>query len=301
VNTTNSFQISKKISKTALSRNLWGYFFLAPRLIIFSVFLIYPIIRGLLLSFMEYKVKGSRWVGLDNFIAIMKDDLFITALKNTTYYTIGVVPAGILLALFFSAIIFPLAPRMQTFFKSAFYLPGVISGVVVALTWSWIMDPDTGLLNYILSLVNLGPYQWLSHAKTSMFSLILINLLSGQGVSIIIILANMAAIPLSLYESAKIDGANEWRLFRHITVPLLKPTILYLVIMGIISSYQVFESIYVLTRGGPMNSTTTIAYLIFQEGLGSFEFGRASAIATVLLVIIFILSILQFRIFKEEK
>ena len=250
---------------------------------------------------MEYNVEGSKWIGLQNFINIFKDDLFLISLKNTTFYTIGVVPVGIILALFFSALIFPLSARPQTFFKSAFYLPGVISGVVVALTWSWIMDPEVGLLNYLLSLVHLGPYQWLSHPDTALLSLILINLFSGQGGSIVIILANMTSIPLSLYESAKIDGSNEWHLFRYITVPLLKPTILYLVVMGIISSYQVFDSIYVLTKGGPMNSTTTIAYLIYQEGLGSFEFGKASAIATILLVIIFTLSVIQFRIFKEEK
>ena len=300
---TNTISVRKSsfFKRANVKKNLWGYFFLAPEIIIFSIFLIYPILRGLLLSFMEFKVGGSKWIGLQNFVSVIKDDLVLTSFLNTTIYTIGIVPGGIIIALILSALIFPLSARAQTFFKAAYYLPGVVSGVVVALTWSWIFDPESGLLNYLLSFIGLGPYLWLSHPDTAMLSLILMALLGGQGGSIVIILANMSTIPISLYESAKMDGGNEWHLFRHITIPLLKPTILYLLVMGIIGSYQVFESIYVLTKGGPMNSTTTIAYLIYSEGLGSFEFGRASAIATMLFVVILALSLIQFRAFREDK
>ncbi|GIP34972.1 carbohydrate ABC transporter permease [Paenibacillus sp. J2TS4] len=300
---TNNLNITNKKNgiDRKLKKNLWGYFFVLPEMVIFLIFVIIPILRGLSFSFLNYNVSGSTWVGLQNFADVFKDDIFWIALKNTSIYTVLVVPGGVGVALMLSWLIFPLSPKLQAFFKAAYYLPGVISGVVVALVWKWIMDPETGLLNYALSFIGLGPYPWLSHPDTALYSLVLIAIMGGQGAAVIIITANMGAIPASLYEAARIDGSSAWHQFRHITLPLLRPTLLYLFVVGMIGSYQVFESVYVLTGGGPYYSTTTIAYLIYSSAFDFFEFGKASAAATVLFVTIFILSLIQFYVFREDK
>lgn len=294
-------RIKRHYRNRKLQSQLWGYFFLLPEMIVILLFALYPILQGLSLSFFEYNVAGSTWVGAQNFIAMWKDDVFWIALRNTTLYTILTVPGGLVVALILSWIIFPLSPRTQSFFKAAYYLPSVLAGVVLALVWKWILDPDFGLINYLLSFIHLGPYPWLSHPDTALVSLALMSILGGQGASIIIILANMGAIPESLYESARIDGGNPWHLFRFITIPMLKPTILYLLVIGVISSYQVFDTIYIMTSGGPYYATTTIAYLIYSSAFDQFEFGKASAMATVLFIIIFILSMIQFYFFREDK
>lgn len=294
-------KINALSKKNVFKDTIWGYGFLLPEIIIFSLFLIYPVLKGFSLSFVDYNLKGSTWVGLANFYEVFKNELFWISVRNTTVYTFFVVSGGLAIALVLSTLIFPLSQKSQTFFKAAFYLPGVISGVVIAMSWAWIFDPHSGLLNYILSFISLGPYQWLSHPQTALFSLILMSWMGGQGPSIVILLANMCTIPKTYYEAARIDGANAWQLFWHVTIPLLRPIILYLVVMNTITSYQVFESIYIMTGGGPMHSTTTLAYLIYSSAFNFFEFDKASTIATMLFIIVVILSIFNFRVFRDNK
>lgn len=281
-------------------RDLVGYLFLLPELLVFSIFFIYPIIRGILLSFVEFHVSQSVFVGLENYYSIFRDSLFYKAFWNTTAYTLMILPTGVIIALIISSILFPLSSKLQSFFKAAYYLPGVLSGVVVAITWKWIMDPSNGILNGLLETIGLEGMTWLTHPSTALPSLALISIMGGQGQSIIVLLANMGSIAPSIYESAKIDGAGAVDTFFRITIPLLKPTILYLLVTGLISSYVVFENIYLITGGGPAHSTTTIAYMIYQEAFSFFDFGRASAISTVLFIFIMTMSLLQFRILGEK-
>lgn len=282
-------------------RNMVGYLFLLPELIIFSVFLIYPIIRNIILSFYEYNVQQSVFVGWDNYISIFHDELFAKAFLNTALYALMTVPTGIFLALVVASLLNPLSPKWQSFFKASYYLPGVLSGVVVAITWKWIMDPNNGILNSILEHFGIFGIKWLSHPKTSLLSLAIIALMSGQGQSIVVLLANMGSISPSVYESAKIDGAGPAATFFKITIPLLKPTILYLTVTNLISSFVIFENIYLITGGGPASSTTTIAYLVYQEAFSFFDFGRSSAMSTVLFVVIMLITLLQFRLMGEKK
>ena len=278
-----------------------GYVFLLPELIIFGIFVIIPVVRGLYLSFFEFSVFSSKFIGMRNFADTLTDKLFWKALSNTTAYTLMVVPGGLAVAVILSALIFRLPLKSQTFYKASFYLPGVISGVVVALTWAWLLDKDTGLMNYIFSQIGIERFPFLSHYKTALPTLAGITIIGGQGGSIVVLLANMSAISTDLYESASIDGANAVQQFRYVTVPMLKPTILYLLLMGTIGSYQVFDSIYVLTKGGPANSTMTVSYLIYSSAFNYFEFGKASAIATLLFLIIMTLSMIQFFGFRRKE
>ena len=281
-------------------RNLSGYVMLLPEILVFGVFLVYPLIRGMLNSFYSFKGPTPVWTGLANFTSVFHDDLFWIALKNTSVYTVLVVPGGILVALVTSWLIYPLGDRAQTFYKGAFYLPGVVSGVVVGLSWKWIFEPTSGLFNYILSLVHLGPVPWLTSPNTALYSLVLMVIMGGQGASIVIILANMMAISQSIFESARLDGCNSFQLLVRIMIPLLRPVILYLTVLGVIGSYQVFDSIFVMTSGGPYRSTTTLSYLIYQSAFQFFEFGKASAMAALLFLIVFGLSVIQFRFFRED-
>lgn len=278
-----------------------GYLFLLPELVIFTIFFIYPILRGVVLSFYDFGVNHSEFVAFRNYLSVFKDKLFYQAFWNTTVYTVLTLVPGLLIALILAALLFPLSGRLQSFFKAAYYLPGVLSGAVVAITWKWIMDPNNGVLNGILESIGLEPCPWLTHPDTAMVSLALIALLGGQGQSIIVLLANMGSIDPTIYESAKLDGSSPATTFFRITVPLLRPTILYLSVTGLIRSYVVFENIYLITNGGPAFSTTTVAYLIYSEAFGYFDFGRASAISTILFVFIMVMSFLQFKFLGKEK
>lgn len=281
--------------------DLIGYCFLLPEILVFSIFFIYPIVRGMILSFFEFGVNQSTFVGWENYISIFGDKHFYQAFWNTTLYTLMTLPTGLLLALVLAALLYPMSAHIQSFFKAAYYLPGVLSGAVVAITWKWLMDPNNGILNGLLTEIGAQPQTWLSHPHTALLSLALIAIMSGQGQSIIVLLANMGSISPTLYESARMDGAGGVRIFFRITLPLLKPTILYLLVTGLISSYVVFENIYLITGGGPAFSTTTIAYMIYNEAFGFFEFGRASAISSVLFIFIMLMTLLQFKLLGEEK
>ena len=281
-------------------KNLTPYLFLLPALTIFTVVTLIPVVRGVYLAFMRYSICGSSFIGLCNFKEIFADPIFWKSLYNAACYTIVVVPVGIIIALFMAFMIFPLPNNSQSFYKAAFYLPGIASSVVLSLVWSWLYEPNFGLLNYLFSLVGIEPLMWLNDPRTALPSLMLMALLGGQGGSIILYLAAMGGIPEDIYEAARIDGANRWQQFIKITFPLLKPTTLYLAIMGIIGALQVFNEIYMMTFGGPNNSTITISYYIYRNGFEHFNFGVASAAAVTLFSIIISLSVLQFKFFNSD-
>jgi multiple sugar transport system permease protein len=276
-------------------REKWAYLFLALPLAHFALFRFWPIARAFELSLVRFRVFDSEWVGLDNYRTIAGDPVFWTAVKNTLVYTLGVVPAGIVIALGLAALIVALPSlRAQTLFKGAYYLPGVASAAVLALVWSWLFHPAFGLLNYLLWLVGVEPVRWLANPTTAMPSLILMALAGGQGASIIMLTAAMGSIPPTLYESARLDGATALREFWHITVPLIRPTLIYLIIINTINSFQIFTNIYIMTRGGPGYVTTTIVYTIFQRGFERLDFGVASAQAVVLFLMTVILAFVQY-------
>ena len=278
----------------------WAYFFVAPAMIHFAVFNVYPILSTVYLSFVRFNLQGNTWVGLQNYQVAMNDPIFWKSLANTALYTMVVVPVGVGIALFLSSLIFPLKPSAQNVFKGAFYLPHVVSAVVVSMIWLWMFDSAHGLLNYLLSVMHLQPVSWLGESRTAMPSLMFMAVAGGGGAAIILYLAAMGGIPESLYEAARIDGANRWTEFWKITLPLLKPTTLYLVVMGTIGSFQVFTSIYMMTRGGPNFATATIVYRIYQTAFEFLKLGRASAMALVLALIIIAISAIQFKLLGTE-
>ncbi|MCC7353860.1 MAG: sugar ABC transporter permease [Anaerolineae bacterium] len=282
--------------------NKWGYIFIAPLLLDFLIFTAYMVIRAVTMSFQEIALGSTTWVGLTHFIKIVKNDLFWNAMKNTVVYTIGVVPGGILVALILSELIFRRSERAQVFFKSAYYLPGVVSSVVLAIVWTWIFQPFYGLLNYVIGLFGAAPNNWLGNPDTAMISLIAMSIVGGTGGSVVLLTAAMGGIPTDLYDAAKIDGASEWVRFWRITTPLLRPTLLYLFVVGFIGNFQVFDQIYVMTQGGPgfPGATETVGYLIYSTAFTSLQLGPAAAQSMLLFLFILAFSFFQFRIFASE-
>lgn len=278
----------------------WAYFFILPSFLLYGIFFLFPVVWSLVLSFLDYGWWGTTFVGLENYQDIFADRIFWLSLRNTLYYTAGVVPLWLAKAIIISALIFPFRKPLQTFFKAAFYMPHVTSAVIISMIWLWIYNPPFGLLNYITSLLGFEQVAWLGNTATAMPAIILMTVVMGGGSSIVLISAAMNGIPTYLYEAAELDGATAFRMFWTITIPLLRPTILYLLVMGTISSFQVFTNIYLMTQGGPQFSTTTIVYQIYEEAFSFYRFGHASAMAMVLFVITFIFAVVWFKWLGQE-
>ena len=275
-------------------RHKEAYLLLALPMLFIVFFRVLTTIEAVRISFLRYGPDASPFVGLSNYRAVVKDKVFWRAMLNTVYYTLGVVPVGIAISLGLSQFIFALGRRAQTAYKATFYLPSVVSGVVLSLVWLWIFDPVYGLLNWLFTELGLPPLLWLRGTDTAMPSLILMALLTGQGPSVVLLTAAMGAVPETLYESARVEGANTWQQFRYITVPLLRPTILYLLIMGTIGAFQVFRAVYVMTGGGPYHATETMVRLLYEHAYVRVDFGRASSIGVILSLILAAVSAAQY-------
>lgn len=290
----------KSLIPRSLKASAWGYFFILPSLAMFIIFSLYPMFDSVRLSFQEYTLKGRNWVGLENYRTLWEDPNFLRILKNTLLYAIGIVPIGILISLTLATLIYRLPTPTQIFFKSAFYLPVVTSGVVLSLVWLYLYDPAFGLLNYLLGKIGIGPVLWLSDPRYSLISILIMFHASHWGGSIILLTASMGGIPKDLYEAARLDGASYIRQTTSITIPLLKPAIAFVAITGTITSLQIFVEIWLMTRGGPNYATTNLVFSIYEQGFIRFDFGVASAVAVILLCITIAIAVAQFRLLRSN-
>ena len=278
----------------------WGYFFIFPSLLAFLIFSLYPMLDSIILSFQRLKLTGREWVGIENYLRLLDEPAFFKILTNTFLYALLIVPFGVLLSLTMATLIFRLPAAAQTFSKSAFYLPVVTSGVVLSVIWLYLYDPAFGLLNYLLGMIGIEPVLWLADPTFSLLSIVIMYHASHWGGSIILLTASMGGIPRELYEAAAIEGASIFRQVISITVPLLKPALTYVSILGTIASLQIFTEIFVMTRGGPSYATTNLVFSIYEYGFIRFDFGRASAVAIILLVVTVGLAIAQFRVMRTN-
>jgi multiple sugar transport system permease protein len=281
-------------------RNKWSYFFIAPSMILFSIFIFYPVIQAFLFAFQKVDLRGSSWVGLKNFTDLASSKLFWASMRHTVVYAFFVVVAWIISSLAVAALIQPLANRAQSLFRGAFYLPNVISIIVISLVWIWIYHPEFGFLNYLLGLFGLGPVLWLQNPDIALWAIVLSTVLIVPGTGVVLYSAAISAIPPELYEAAEVEGASAFKKWVSITIPLLKPTTLYLMVIYTIAGFQIFERVYIMTGGGPINSTMTIVQLIYQTAFSDFNYGRASAEALILFAIIALASFIQFKFLSTD-
>ena len=269
--------------------------FLLPALLGTLIFIIIPVLCSFGLSFAKWDLLNPiTFVGLENYKNLFNDKVFYQTLVNTIVFAISTSVFGVIIPLILASVLNSKI-RGSEFFKTAYFLPFITPMIVIGIVWGWIFDPNIGLLNKLLHL----HINWLYDVKFAMPALIAVSVWKLIGYNMIIFLSTLSSISQSLFEAAKIDGANSLQTFRHVTVPMLSPTIFFVVIITTISSFQVFDLIYLMTQGGPFNSTNVLVYSIYQNAFEYFNVGKASAIAYVLFAIILILTLLQWKFRKK--
>lgn len=278
-----------------------AYLFIAPVLLYVAVTSFVPMGMSLYLSFTDYTMlQPPRWTGLYNYRVLLgQGGQMWIALRNTFQYALEVLPINIICSLGL-AVLVNRRLRGITLFRTAYYLPVVTSMVAVSMIWMWIYDYDSGLLNNLLGALGIDQVRWLTSPKMALHSLAIMRVWKGIGWNMVIYLAGLQGIPRHLYEAAMIDGAGPWRQFTSITWPMLRPVTYYVLTMGLISTFQTFTEVYAMTRGGPLDSTTTVGYLIYKLAFDYMEMGKASALAFMLFIIIFTLSLINVKFFSSR-
>ncbi|MGI8483897.1 MAG: carbohydrate ABC transporter permease [Thermomicrobiales bacterium] len=272
-----------------------GYLFIAPWLIGFVVFVAGPMIGSLALSFMSWDLfNPPEWIGFGNYRHLAEDPLVLTSLKNTAFYTFLSVPINLIVALM-AAMLLNTRVKGLPLFRTAFYLPSVMPVVANAVLWFWVLNPEVGIANALLRSVGLPESQWLFGVASAKPTFILMGLW-GVGNTMIIFLAGLQGIPASLYDAALIDGANAWQRFRAVTIPLLSPVILFNMVIGVIGSFQIFTSAYLLTNGGPNNATLFSVLYLFRLGFEQFQMGYAAAFAWLIFAVILVFTVAQLKL-----
>lgn len=268
----------------------------APALLHIVVFLVLPTAMVVGLSFTDYSFTGAyQWIGAANYQELWADQHFRTALVNTLLYTIVTVPFAMALALLI-ALGVNIPMRGQAFLRVAFYLPQVTATVAIATVWLWIYQPDVGLANSALSLFGFGPVPWLTSTDTALPALILVGVWHGLGAKMVVYLAALQSVNRELIEAAQLDGAGRWQVFRHVTWPALAPAQFFVLVTSVIASFQVFELVYVMTKGGPADSTTVLTYDVYKNAFAGLRLGYASAESVVLVILIALITVIGLKL-----
>jgi len=286
----------------ALRRHGWSYLFVLPTFSLFVVFTLLPVAQGLVLALQDARVTGGSFIGLANFVTLAEDPVVRQAVGNTVLYATVVVAAQVTLALVIASLIQPLGVKSRVFYRALFYLPLVNSAILVAMVWRWIFNPNPfGLANAALGTIGLGPFLWIGSSDQALLAVILSAVLTIPGGGVVLYSAAMGSLPRELYEAADLEGASPFAKWRHITVPLLRPTTLYLVVVYTILAFQVFERVYIMTNGGgPNNATITIVQLIYSTAFQFGRYGLASAMAVVLFLMAMAVAVAQFRSLRSD-
>ncbi len=271
------------------------YLFISPWLIGLAVFLVYPLLSSLYYSFTRYEIGGRPfWIGLENYMRMFADPQYLRAIRTTFIFALVSVPGISVVALGLALI---LAQKLKAInvFRSIYFMPSVMPMVAISLTWFYVLRPDTGPLAGLLALVGIESPRWLGDVRWALPALILINIWFNFGAQMVIYLAGIKGIPQELYEVAQIDGAGQWAKFRHVTLPMLSPTVFLNLVLGIIGAMQVFDIPYVMTRGGPNDSTRTYMLHLYNRGWVEIQMGSASAMGWILFLIIMAITLLVVR------
>lgn len=277
------------------------YTMVAPAITVFSIFFIYPIIYMVYLSMFDWNFisPNKNFVGLQNFTDLLTEKEFIQVITNTSIYTVltvtFIIGLSLILALWLNK-----TSMFSSFVQGAIFSPHIVSWVSISMIWAWVMDPQYGLLNWFIGLFGFAKLAWLSSQKTSLISLVIVAVWKGLGYNTLVFIAGLQSIPKDIYEAAALDRSKPWTTFYRLILPMLSPTIFFLVIINMIGSFQVFETIAIMTQGGPVNTTNTLVYYIYEYGFRFFKIGYASAAGVILLFIVGILTIIYFKILSKR-
>jgi multiple sugar transport system permease protein len=287
--------------RRAVGDNLTAYALLCAALVVFAVFSWYPIVRGVLLSFQQVNFVGDpEWVGLDNFRTLFADPLFARAWLNTLEFTGFALVVGFAVP-FAVAIVLNELRHARAYFRLVVYLPVMLPPIVAALLWKWFYDPGPGLFNSALHLVHGPQPQWLDDTSTAMLSLVLVSTWANMGSATLIYLAALQTIPGDLYEAAELDGAGLWQRLRHVTIPQTRFVLAVMLLLQVVATMQVFTEPYVMTGGGPEDSTVTVLLLVYRYAFVYNDFGTASAMSVLLFVVLGVFSAAYLRLSSRER
>jgi multiple sugar transport system permease protein len=287
------------------ARHEWtAYAFITPAFVVFSVFTAFALFFLLYMTFHEWSIIQPQkpFVGLDNYRDLVHDERFRRSVINTFYYTGAQVPLTMAVGLGI-ALLLNLPLRGRGVMRTMFFLPNITPLVVVAIVWKWLYNGDFGLFNFYLLKLHLidQPLLWLSDKNLAMPSVVLMQVWNGVGFAMVVYLAGLQAIPEELYEAAKVDGAGPFQRLRRITLPMLRPSTIFLVVIEIIFAFQIFTQIFVMTSGGPVDRTTTVVYYIYESAFKFFEMGYASTVAFALFLMLFVFTLAQIRIQRRSE
>jgi multiple sugar transport system permease protein len=280
--------------------------FLSPALISIFVFFFIPVITAFIISFTDFDIyslgdySNITFIGLRNYQRLLYDELFWVALKNTFFFVILAGPLSIAVSLFSAILLNSKLVKFKGLFRLSYFIPVVTTLVAVAIVWRFIYHPKFGIINYVISFIGINPIDWLGDPDWAMPAIVIMAVWKNFGYNMIIFLAGLQNIPSHLYEAAVMEGANTWQQFKSITLPMLAPTTLFVGLITMIGFFQLFAEPYIMTQGGPLNSTLSIVQYMYQEGFRWWNMGYSAAIAFVLFFIIFIGTIIQFKLRKNE-
>ncbi|HET7094243.1 MAG TPA: sugar ABC transporter permease [Thermomicrobiales bacterium] len=287
--------VGKAHARSARARTdrLWALFFIAPQVIGLVAFALVPLVFSFVLAFMQWDGLGERaWVGFANFQEQFADPEFLAALRNTLYFTVLTVPTGLALALLVALGVNRIRGKMV--YRALYFAPVVTSSVAISVVWQYLLNGQFGVINAGLRGFGLDPPNWLLDTRFVLPAIALVTIWWTLGLNVVIFLAGLQNVPVVLQEAARIDGANGWRVFRDVTLPLLSPTIFFSVVIAVISSFQTFDQIFVLTNGGPLDASRTLVYHIYDLAFRDFAFGKSSAAALLLFVLTLVVTLVQF-------
>ena len=284
----------------ARGERIWAFNFLAPFIVGIAVFYYIAISASTYFSLTRYNLlKPPRWLGLENYRYLIGDEVFRKALWNTTKLTLIGVPLTIVLVVGLGVAL-NTSIRFRSVYRLAFFLPLVTMPVASAIVWRWLYAPDTGLFDQLLSPFGVDRVEWLSRPGSALWAVLAMEIWRQSGLFLLIVLAGLQNIPEVYYEAAIVDGATPWQRFRHVTLPLLSPSLFFLFVTGSIAAFQTFDAVIILTpTGGPLNSTRTVVFDIYQSAFGSLRMGRAAAASLLLLAVILAFTAIQFRMQKK--
>ncbi len=278
-----------------------GYLFILPTYIGFTIFILYPLVESVRISFQEFSLlRGSSYIGFDNYVQMFADGRLRIAYINTVIFTLFAVffnaGIGLILAVMLNR---RLPVLMRNLYRSIFFFPVLIAHTYIAVIWRFLYQQDTGVINYYLGLFGIEAIPWLSNAHWAMAAIIILDVWKNTGFAMLVFLAGLQSIPNEYYEAAQLDGANERQLFFRITIPLLSPTIFFILVIFMIGALQVFDTIIVLTQGGPGDATRSVVLYVYEIAFRTFNMGYAAAVSMTLFAIILVLTALQFWISRR--
>ncbi|WP_019240836.1 MULTISPECIES: carbohydrate ABC transporter permease [Bacillus] len=281
--------------------NFTGYLFILPQLLLFAIFIVYPIFEGIRLSLFKISYSDATFVGLDNYIRLFNDEVFVKSTINTVIFVICIVALTVIFALFVATAIFDKNAKYVSFIRGSYYIPVMVSMVVMTMVWSFLLNPSNGLIPYLAREMEMPTINLLGNKNTVLPVIIFITFAINVGQAIILYVASMIGIPKDLLEAAEVDGASRVKIIMKIIIPMVKPTTIYIIIMNIIAVLKIFVVIQLLTGGGPNNGSTTLMYYLYNNAFKYNQLGVASAVGVIMFIITLVLSIPQLRaMFKNN-